>query len=444
MAGKHKKGTKSYDRWIDSYRKKKPVKTVNANLDARKPHKTVKQDHDVEKSASFASMAPSVKTREFRAGQRESLRNGSAPGTREPGIKSGYGGMGGGGFGKSTLPQSTPSEDNVRNETLGDAPPGVGAPNPEFIDNRGDKEKETGNAYAEKSVGSDNDDSLDSAEFANTQTELKKFLGGLPSVAAKQVRKKEGPAYSFDNDGSGDAPVQKSYNMDRVRLAWDLHQVANKRPHFNLKKSDPVKGTLEVGGVEICVEWPKGSIRRYKENGIMKDGKLMLASYGYVPDTITSDGEELDVYVGPNKRSERVFLLLQKPTPWDISQNNLEPEEKYMLGFDDMEEARKAFIGSMPAKFFKNIREVDWSYFVHRVDKANKKLAKHTESESCGYLYKKTLDKYDRSQSANRVVNRDNVASATSVDADLLNLVKSLNGFVDRINKIPRIVIKLD
>jgi len=416
MSGKHKRGTPSYGKWIESYRKKKPIKHADANLNARKPHKPVNpEDEDVEKSAgpSFASMAPTVKTKEFRAGQRAE-RAASAGGGGQDQMKTGYGGVGGQGFGKSFVPEGHPAQENVRAQSLGMSPPGIEGPDPAFLD---------------KAVSSSSSDgSLDSATFVNTQSELKKEIGGMPSVTAAQARPKKGPAYGFEEDGAGNASVQKGYNMERVRLAWDLHQSVKKEPHYNLKKSDPVKGSITLHGIECSIEWPKGSIRRYKQDGVMKDGKPMQASYGYVPDTITADGEELDVYVGPNRTSKKVYLLLQRPTPWDISQNNLDPEEKYMIGFDDIDEARKAFCGSMPSKFFKNIREVNWEYFINRIKKAHKKLEKHTEAESCGYLYKHTLDKYDRS-------------NAHIASPEMLKLAKSFDKLISRVNSITRLVL---
>ncbi|VVB50664.1 Uncharacterised protein [uncultured archaeon] len=422
MSGKHKKGTPSYERWIDSFRKTKLVKTANANLDARKPHKTPKED--MEKSgASFASMGSAVKTREWKMAQKEALKQGT--GHDPSAARTGYGGVGGQGFGKA-LPDTGPSHDNVRNETLGMSPPGVEA-----------------SGFIDKSVESDGSSSS-SARFHSTQAELKKYLGSMPSVTAEQVRKKKGPAYGFEEDGAVSPTVSKSYNMDRIRLAWDLHQAVKRQPHLSLKKSDPVKGTITMHGIECCIEWPKGAVRRYKEDGVMKDGKLMKASYGYIPDTITADGEELDVYVGPNKSSKLVYLLLQRPTPWDISQNNLEPEEKYMIGFDSMREAQKAFCGSMPSRFFKNIREVSWEYFINRIKKANKKLLKHTQLESCGYLRKDTLDLYDRSTRKNRnpVVTRENSSACSSADADIYNVIKNLDRLAKKVNSIPRLVIR--
>lgn len=421
MAGKHKKGTPHYDKWIDSYRKSKPVKTSNANLDARKPHKT---PEDMEKSgASFASMGSAVKTREWKMGQKEAFKQGT--GHDPSAARSGYGGVGGQGFGKG-IPEVGPSQENVRSQTLGMSPPGLSDPDDGFID---------------KSV----DSSSSSARFVNSQADLKKYLGSMPSTTAEQTRKKKGPAYGFEEDGAVSPSMSKSYNMSRVRLAWDLHQAMKREPHFNLKKSDPVKGSINMHGIECSIEWPKGTVRRYKEDGITKDGKLMQASYGYVPDTITADGEELDVYVGPNRTSKKVYLLLQRPTPWDIERNNLNPEEKYMLGFDSMGEAQKAFCGSMPSRFFKNIREVSWEYFVNRIKKANKKLIKHTQMESCGYMRKNTLDLYDRSVSrknADPVVTRDNSSSCSSADADLYNVVKCIDRIAARVNRIPRLVIK--
>jgi hypothetical protein len=56
----------------------------------------------------------------------------------------------------------------------------------------------------------------------------------------------------------------------------------------------------------------------------------MQCSYGYIPDTVGSDNEDIDVYLGSNVRSRKVYVV-----------NQLDPstgmfdEEKVMLGFDD-------------------------------------------------------------------------------------------------------------
>jgi hypothetical protein len=89
----------------------------------------------------------------------------------------------------------------------------------------------------------------------------------------------------------------------------------------------------------IAIENRKGSVRK----GVDKDGKPwrteMKHPYGYVKGTKGADGEEVDVYVGPNKDAPNAFVVHQHKgdgTGYD--------EDKVMLGFDTKEEAEKAYL----------------------------------------------------------------------------------------------------
>ncbi len=126
---------------------------------------------------------------------------------------------------------------------------------------------------------------------------------------------------------------------------------------LSLIKSDPIKEKTEINGILVHIEWPKGSVRTYKHDGELKDGKKQTAGYGYFPGTTSPDGEELDCYLGDNLDSAKVFLLMQKPTPWDIEHGFEDPEEKWMLGFDSIDEARQVYVTCMPSKWFMSIEE---------------------------------------------------------------------------------------
>jgi hypothetical protein len=144
---------------------------------------------------------------------------------------------------------------------------------------------------------------------------------------------------------SGQKPVEKGYaNFEKAFFG-------------DLKKSDPVKKEYKWHGLDICVEWPKGKVRKYgKDNAL--DGEVMKADYGYIKNTTSPDKEEIDCYVGSSKNSDKVFLLLQNPTPWDVAHGNTKPEEKYMLCFNSIEDAEKAYKGSGLKKFFGSIKEI--------------------------------------------------------------------------------------
>lgn len=153
---------------------------------------------------------------------------------------------------------------------------------------------------------------------------------------------------------SGQKPVEKGYKSFEIAFFGDL------------KKSDPTKKEYKYGELELCIEWKKGEIRKYGKNN-EKDGKVMKADYGYIKGTTSPDGEEIDVYHGSHSDSTKVFLLLQKPTPYDVEHGFTVPEEKYMLGFNSIKEAEKAYKGSMPSKWFESIREIDQHYLYKKV-----------------------------------------------------------------------------
>lgn len=117
------------------------------------------------------------------------------------------------------------------------------------------------------------------------------------------------------------------------------------------------KGHVRVQGIPIAIENARGSIR----SGVAADGErwatIMPAHYGYVNRTRANDGDQLDIFIGPNPDSERV---------WVISQKYLETgeydEDKVMLGFRTYREAlrtyRNAFSDGRAKERIIGIREI--------------------------------------------------------------------------------------
>jgi hypothetical protein len=120
----------------------------------------------------------------------------------------------------------------------------------------------------------------------------------------------------------------------RVETAEDL---AHAERHVNTEPSEAqieagnyAKGHLKLHGLDITIENPKGSIRR----GVGPDGKPweveMPAAYGYIRRTEGADGDHVDAYIGPDPRSDRVFLIDQhEPGGGKFD------EHKVMAGFPD-------------------------------------------------------------------------------------------------------------
>lgn len=95
---------------------------------------------------------------------------------------------------------------------------------------------------------------------------------------------------------------------------------------------------MKVGGMVIAVENPRGSIRK----GQLIDGtqwaSKMPAHYGFIKGTNGADGEEMDCFIGPNLKSQMVYVVNQNDT------NSGEfDEHKCMIGFDSVTEARAAY-----------------------------------------------------------------------------------------------------
>ena len=101
----------------------------------------------------------------------------------------------------------------------------------------------------------------------------------------------------------------------------------------------PTYGEIDFQGLKIVVENKPGTVRRGTDPDGEKWKTKMFYPYGYIKGTKATDGEAVDVYVGKNRDSEKVFIIHQK----DIETKKYD-EDKVMLGFDTKESARDAYL----------------------------------------------------------------------------------------------------
>lgn len=101
--------------------------------------------------------------------------------------------------------------------------------------------------------------------------------------------------------------------------------------------NDPIKKKVEVQGVPIWIEWKKGETRLYKKKGKVAYERFMKADYGYIPDTLDADGEEIDVYLGPDRSSPRAFVIKQMKKDGSFDEN------KVMVGYRAKEDAKASY-----------------------------------------------------------------------------------------------------
>lgn len=118
--------------------------------------------------------------------------------------------------------------------------------------------------------------------------------------------------------------------------------------------NDPIQKVVQIKGIIILVEWPKGSTRTWKGSDYKRK---MRCDYGYIRGTEGADGEELDVYVGDDLESDVVFKIEQ------LKRNGSYDEDKYMVGFSTEEEAREMFALHMPEDQMGDVGEMSLEEF---------------------------------------------------------------------------------
>lgn len=160
-------------------------------------------------------------------------------------------------------------------------------------------------------------------------------------------------------DGSRQAPV-KVANAADVDLGTSRDKPAP--TEAQKKAGNYAKDHLKIGGLDVSIENAKGSER----TGRGKDGKkwsvTMPAAYGYIKRTTGADGDQVDVYVGDNPESDRVYIVDQV----DHETGEFD-EHKAMLGFTSRKEALETYVrgfsdGAGPDRIG-NVREMSMDEF---------------------------------------------------------------------------------
>jgi hypothetical protein len=92
-------------------------------------------------------------------------------------------------------------------------------------------------------------------------------------------------------------------------------------------------------GFDISVENKAGSIRSGKDQDGHKWHTVMHYEYGYIRGSVGVDGDQVDVYIGPDEAAPFVYVVHQNdPTTGKYD------EDKVMLGFSSLKEARAAYL----------------------------------------------------------------------------------------------------
>jgi hypothetical protein len=140
------------------------------------------------------------------------------------------------------------------------------------------------------------------------------------------------PGWGFDATGAlvPGGELGESYN-------------SNKQLKRALEESDALRKAVSEGhvkyqGIPIAIETAKGQTRKWTDAQGEQGETLMLYDYGYIRRTGGADGEEVDVYLGPNGRAPQAFIVHQLDPV-----TGMYDEDKMFLGFLSAASARVAF-----------------------------------------------------------------------------------------------------
>lgn len=106
-----------------------------------------------------------------------------------------------------------------------------------------------------------------------------------------------------------------------------------------LQKSFRIRGRVDFQGMSIAIENPAGTVRRWTDRMGREGTTDMKWAYGYIEGTRGADGDEYDVFVGPDPASPFVWVIHQQredAEEWD--------EDKAMLGFREAHQAIEAYL----------------------------------------------------------------------------------------------------
>jgi hypothetical protein len=162
-----------------------------------------------------------------------------------------------------------------------------------------------------------------------------------PAEVAENAQNNEeasilGAKVSVKKKGKGSEPKEPTFDSNFLARTIDrLTTWYNRRRARTTDTTDLARQYENIhDGLQIVIENPKGTVRRGVGWAI-----AMPADYGYIRKTTGEDGDQVDCYVGPDPKSNRVYVIAQNhPGTQEFD------EYKCMLGFSSKEDAVTTYV----------------------------------------------------------------------------------------------------
>lgn len=160
----------------------------------------------------------------------------------------------------------------------------------------------------------------------------------------------------------GDKPYYNAFIDDRTvnnlivnNLENNIENVLSKNNEliksidYNLLKNDKTKMKMSYHGIPINIEWKKGEIRTYP--GSPYKNQMIDWHYGYIRNTISPDGEDVDVYVKDDPDQNAKIYMINQLHRGDEYDGEFD-EHKFMIGFKSQKDAIDAYKKTMQNNMF--------------------------------------------------------------------------------------------
>lgn len=116
---------------------------------------------------------------------------------------------------------------------------------------------------------------------------------------------------------------------------------ADKKPSEAQKEAGNYKmGHVSFAGFKISIENAKGSKRYWKDDKGNENYNVIKNHYGYFSKSLGHDGDHVDVFLGDNQDSDKVYVVDQNKKDGSFD------ESKVMLGFNSKQEAKDAYMAN--------------------------------------------------------------------------------------------------
>ena len=120
----------------------------------------------------------------------------------------------------------------------------------------------------------------------------------------------------------------------------------------HLREGDKVSKTIDFQGLDVKIDRPVGFVQKGKNGDGEEWEREYLFDYGFIKGTEGGDGEDFDVFVGPDSDAPNVYIVTQKHTDGSFD------EYKAFIGFESEEEALEAYEDHIPLEHFESVAEM--------------------------------------------------------------------------------------